>query len=223
MFCRQRRTKLWSGKSTEELADLIELRAKGHLSEDEFTKAKARVLDERATVGPSQPPPLISKMPQASSGSRAFLVWAIIFAVCAPLGTYAWFKLARGAQLTKSQQKAAAALASQAGSNLSEPEKIAIANLRTINTASVVFLSDHGGRYPDNLAELASSDRSYQVFLTARNGYVLSLRGTGADYTVTAEPLDDNNRHFFTTTDGVVRWAIGKAAGPQSPDLSGLY
>ena len=105
-------------------------------------------------------------------------------------------------------------------------ESAAVANLRTINTAEVTYLSSSGGNYGD-LNALVSAGLLDDTFIgTAtrpKAGYIYSLTATGSDYTAFAEPASPNTGRFayYSVPDAVVRYStLGGAISNNQPGRS---
>jgi|SRR6187200_1930159 len=99
-------------------------------------------------------------------------------------------------------------------------ESAAVANLRTINTAEVTYLSSSGGNYGD-LAALVGAGLLDDTFIgTAtrpKAGYVYNITATGSDYTATADPASTNTGRFgyYSVPDAVVRYSTALAPAGQ--------
>jgi type IV pilus assembly protein PilA len=88
-------------------------------------------------------------------------------------------------------------------------ESAAVANLRTINTAQVTYLSSSGGLY-GGLTDLQTAgliDTSFSS-ATGKSGYTYTVATAVGEYTVTATPTATNSGRYgyYSTPDGVVRW-----------------
>src|SRR5215510_3708550 len=66
-------------------------------------------------------------------------------------------------------------------------ESSAVANLRTINTAEVTYLSSAGGNY-GTLGNLVTAGLLDTRFNGAVSGYNFNVAASGSDYTATAVP-----------------------------------
>ena len=97
-------------------------------------------------------------------------------------------------------------------------ESAAVANLRTINTAEVTYLSSDGGQY-GVLTDLVNAGLIDQRFSSGApvSGYNYSLTA-GVDYTATATPASANSGRwaYYTWPDAVVRYqtATSGCGGP---------
>jgi hypothetical protein len=95
-------------------------------------------------------------------------------------------------------------------------EAVAVANLRTINTAQVSFLSASGGNYGD-LEKLVDAGLLDDRFAKKSiGGYTLSVIAQGSDYLAMAVPTSpESGRYaFYSTPDGVVRYSTAEALAP---------
>jgi hypothetical protein len=97
----------------------------------------------------------------------------------------------------------------------SQPEQAAVANLRTINTAEVTFLSTSGGNYGE-IPHLVAAGLLDNRFNTSISGYSYLIVAGGGDYVAAAIPADLQNGKniFFSTPDGVVRFTASKQWAP---------
>jgi len=87
-------------------------------------------------------------------------------------------------------------------------ESAAVANLRTINTAEVTYLSSSGGSYGD-LPALVAAGLLDNTFTTgAKAGYNFTVDATGADYTARAWFASSNTgrNQYYSIPDAVVRY-----------------
>ena len=94
-------------------------------------------------------------------------------------------------------------------SRQSANESAAVANLRTINTAQVTYLTSSGGTF-GNLSDLQTAgliDTSFGNAL-GKSGYTYSVTTAIGQYTVIATPTATNSGRYgyYTTADSVVRW-----------------
>lgn len=94
-------------------------------------------------------------------------------------------------------------------------ESAAVANLRTINTAQVTYLSSSGGSYGE-LTDLVTAGLLDNTFNGTKAGYIFSVDvgGTGnSDYTAHARAASTNTGRFsyYSTPDAVVRFATDSA------------
>ncbi|HET9216799.1 MAG TPA: prepilin-type N-terminal cleavage/methylation domain-containing protein [Terriglobia bacterium] len=98
-------------------------------------------------------------------------------------------------------------------------ESAAVANLRTINTAEVTYLSGSGGTYGtmQNLIDTKLLDDTFTPGNTkAGYNYAITLDATGQDYTATANPASTNTGRYgyYSTPDAVVRYSTVSALAP---------
>ena len=98
-------------------------------------------------------------------------------------------------------------------------ESAAVANLRTINTAEVTYLSSSGGNYGDLPALVAAGLLDDTFIGTAtypKAGYIYNITTTGSDYTATADPASTNTGRFgyYSFPDAVVRYSTNPSLAP---------
>jgi prepilin-type N-terminal cleavage/methylation domain-containing protein len=88
-------------------------------------------------------------------------------------------------------------------------ESAAVANLRTINTAQVTYLSSAAGKYGP-MSELIAAKLLDDTFTGTKAGYnyTITLDATQSDYTVEAWPASVNTGRFgyYSVPDAVVRY-----------------
>ena len=86
-------------------------------------------------------------------------------------------------------------------------ESSAVAQIRTINTAEVTYLSSNGGNY-GSIPELITAGLLDGRFATSVSGYVFGVQASGSDYTAQATPTSTNAGRFgyFSVPDAVVRY-----------------
>ena len=95
-------------------------------------------------------------------------------------------------------------------------ESAAVANLRTVNTAQVTYLSSSGGNY-GSLPNLVSAGLLDNTFVTGvKAGYNFGVVNSGTDYTATAYPASTNTGRFgyYSTPDAVVRYSTDSTLAP---------
>jgi len=94
-------------------------------------------------------------------------------------------------------------------------ESAAVANLRTINTAEVTYLSSSGGNYGE-IADLVTAGLLDSTFNNVKAGYNFAVTASGSDYTATAMPASTNTGRwgYYSTPDAVVRYATGTTLAP---------
>src|ERR1041385_5714837 len=74
-------------------------------------------------------------------------------------------------------------------------ESAAVAELRTINTAQITYLSSAQGNYGD-ITKLISAGLLDSRFSGQMSGYLFSITSSGADYTATANPASTSNGRY---------------------------
>ena len=86
-------------------------------------------------------------------------------------------------------------------------ESSAVADVRTINTAEVTYLSSNQGNYGD-ITSLVSQGLLDNRFGGAVSGYNFVVTASGTDYTVTATPTSTNSGRYgyFSLPDAVIRY-----------------
>ena len=86
-------------------------------------------------------------------------------------------------------------------------ESSAVAQLRTVNTAEVTYLSSNQGTYGD-IPQLITAGLLDGRFSTSVSGYTFSVTASGSDYTATATPTSTNAGRFgyYSVPDAVVRY-----------------
>jgi prepilin-type N-terminal cleavage/methylation domain-containing protein len=86
-------------------------------------------------------------------------------------------------------------------------ESSAVANVRTINTAEVTYLSSSGGSY-GTVGDLVTAGLIDSRFSGAVSGYSFTVTASGQDYTVDAFPTSTNSGRFgyYSLPDAVVRY-----------------
>ena len=95
-------------------------------------------------------------------------------------------------------------------------ESAAVAELRTINTAQITYLSSSQGNY-GNVTQLVSAGLLDSRFTGVMSGYNFTIdNGTGADYTATATPASASNGRYgyYSTPDAVIRYATASSLAP---------
>jgi len=94
-------------------------------------------------------------------------------------------------------------------------ESAAVANLRTINTAQVTYLSGSGGNY-GSVTNLVTAGLLDSRFSGTVSGYNFTVTASGADYTANATPASTNTGRYgyYSTPDGVVRYATTSTLAP---------
>jgi type IV pilus assembly protein PilA len=94
-------------------------------------------------------------------------------------------------------------------------ESAAVANLRTINTAQVTYLSSSGGNYGE-IQDLIDAGLLDGTFTGVKAGYNFSVDATGSDYTAEATPASPNTGRYgyYSTPDAVVRYSTTSTLAP---------
>ena len=94
-------------------------------------------------------------------------------------------------------------------------ESAAVANLRTINTAEVTYLSSSGGSYGE-IPDLVTAGLLDGTFNSVKAGYNFSVTAMGSDYTATATPASSNTGRYgyYATPDAVVRYSTLATLAP---------
>ena len=106
-------------------------------------------------------------------------------------------------------------------------ESSAVANLRTINTAEVTYLSSNQGNYGDipSLITQGLVDSRFAP-LNPVSGYTYSVTASASDYTVTAMPVSGNAGRYayFSLPDAVIRFstATSGCGGPGGQCFPGI-
>lgn len=99
-------------------------------------------------------------------------------------------------------------------------ESAAVANLRTINTAEITYLSMTNGNY-GTLSGLIAAGLVDETFTGSKAGYDFTITAEGASYTAEANPTSVNTGRYgyYSTTDAVVRYSTLDDLAP--PGLAG--
>jgi prepilin-type N-terminal cleavage/methylation domain-containing protein len=94
-------------------------------------------------------------------------------------------------------------------------ESAAVANLRTINTAEVTYLSSSGGNYGE-IQDLIDAGLLDGTFNAVKAGYNFTVTASGSDYTAEAVPASSNTGRFgyYSTPDAVVRYSTVSTLAP---------
>jgi hypothetical protein len=100
------------------------------------------------------------------------------------------------------------------------PESVAVANLRTINTAEVTYLSSSGGTY-GSMTDLIAANLLDDTFIGTKAGYnySITLDATGSVYTAEAVPASTYNGRYgrfgyYSHPDAVVRYSTNVSLAP---------
>src|SRR5262245_29153469 len=97
-------------------------------------------------------------------------------------------------------------------------ESSAVAQIRTVNTAEVTYLSSNGGNY-GSVPELITAGLLDNRFATSVSGYTFLVTASASDYTATATPTTTNAGRFgyFSVPDAVVRYQTAVVSGKCDP------
>ena len=87
-------------------------------------------------------------------------------------------------------------------------ESSAVAQIRTINTAEVTYLSSNQGTYGD-IPSLITQGLLDGRFSSSVSGYNFVVSASVSDYTVTAQPTSANAGRYgyYSTPDAVIRYS----------------
>jgi type IV pilus assembly protein PilA len=93
-------------------------------------------------------------------------------------------------------------------SRQSAQESSAVAQIRTINTAEVTYLSSNQGSYGD-IPSLITQGLLDNRFAGSVSGYNFTITASGSNYTVNADPTSTNAGRFgyYSAPDAVIRYA----------------
>src|SRR5438067_4612762 len=93
-------------------------------------------------------------------------------------------------------------------SRQSAQESSAVAQIRTINTAEVTYLSSNQGSY-GNVGQLITQGLLDNRFSGSVSGYSFTISASGSNYTVNADPTSTNAGRFgyYSAPDAVIRYA----------------
>ena len=75
-------------------------------------------------------------------------------------------------------------------------ESSAVANLRTVNTAQVTYLSSAGGNY-GSVTDLVTAGLLDSRFPGPVSGYLFTITASGSDYTANATPTSTNSGRLW--------------------------
>jgi prepilin-type N-terminal cleavage/methylation domain-containing protein len=86
-------------------------------------------------------------------------------------------------------------------------ESSAVAQVRTINTAEVTYLSSNQGSF-GNVPALITQGFLDNRFSGSVSGYIFVVTASGSDYTVTATPTSTNAGRYgyYSVPDAVIRY-----------------
>src|SRR2546427_287500 len=93
-------------------------------------------------------------------------------------------------------------------SRQSAQESSAVAQIRTVNTAEITYLSSNQGSYGD-IPQLITQGLLDSRFSGSVSGYSFAISVSGSDYTASATPTSTNAGRFgyYSTPDAVIRYA----------------
>jgi type IV pilus assembly protein PilA len=93
-------------------------------------------------------------------------------------------------------------------SRQSAQESAAVAQIRTINTAEVTYLSSNQGSF-GSVVQLISQGLLDNRFTGSVSGYNFTVAASGPNYTVNADPTSTNAGRFgyYSAPDAVIRYA----------------
>jgi hypothetical protein len=89
----------------------------------------------------------------------------------------------------------------------------AVANLRTINTAQVTYLSVSNGNY-GSLQNLIDAGLLDESFLKVKAGYAFSIVASGPEYAAVAIPSGGAPFAYYSVPDAVVRYSLSENFSP---------
>ena len=86
-------------------------------------------------------------------------------------------------------------------------ETVAVALLRTINTAEVTYLSGNSGYA--TISELIGAGLLDERYTGPMSGYVFEISASGSGYTATAMPVSTKSGKYgyYSSSDAVIRYA----------------
>jgi type IV pilus assembly protein PilA len=94
-------------------------------------------------------------------------------------------------------------------------ESAAVANIRTVNTAQVTYLSSNAGNY-GNITNLVAAGLLDSRFNGTVSGYTYTITTLGPDYTAIADPASSNTGRYgyYSLPDAVVRYSMATSLAP---------
>ena len=97
-------------------------------------------------------------------------------------------------------------------------ESAAVANLRTINTAQVTYLTSAAGNYGaiGDLITAGLIDTRFSNTTTGVSGYAFAITAASGNFTSTASAISTNNGRYayYSGPDGVVRYTSTTTLAP---------
>jgi type IV pilus assembly protein PilA len=101
-------------------------------------------------------------------------------------------------------------------------ESAAVANVRTINTAQVTYLSSAAGKF-GAMTDLIAAKLLDDTFTATKAGYnyAVELDATSSDYTITAVPASVNTGRYgyYSVPDAVVRYWTDASLAPTAAQV----
>src|SRR5262252_8058314 len=93
-------------------------------------------------------------------------------------------------------------------SRQSAQESSAVAQIRTINTAEITYMSSNQGSF-GNIPQLITQGLLDSRFAGSVSGYNFTVAASGPNYTANADPTSTNAGRFgyYSTPDAVIRFA----------------
>jgi hypothetical protein len=98
-------------------------------------------------------------------------------------------------------------------------ESSAVAQLRTINTAEVTYLSSNGGKY-GTLPDMIKAGLLDTRFGGVVSGFTYGIIAMGTNYAAVAIPASQGNARYgyYSTPDAIIRYStLDSLAPPQQP------
>src|SRR5438874_2552272 len=94
-------------------------------------------------------------------------------------------------------------------------ESAAVAEIRTINTAQITYLSSSGGNF-GTVSQLVGAGLLDTRFNGTMSGYNFSITSSGTDYTATANPASTSTGRYgyYSTPDAVIRFSTQTSLAP---------
>jgi hypothetical protein len=113
-------------------------------------------------------------------------------------------------------EPAGVTLSSFAGSRQAANESSAVAQLRTINTAELLYMSSHGGSY-GTIPEMVKEGLLDARFNSPISGFSWSVIAAGSNYVATAVPESQSTGRFgyFALPDAIIRYSMPQFLSPQ--------
>jgi hypothetical protein len=139
--------------------------------------------------------------------TQALMFFGIIFALLAISAALVARRTGAGSVAALALVLLALEVSSSMRACCGSAESSAVAQLRTINTAEVTYLSSNGGKY-GSIPELISQGLLDSRFAGSVSGYTFTATASGSDYTVTAMPSSPDVGRFgyYSNPDAVIRY-----------------